>query len=112
MAAAEEKFETHIKVQFDGVTEVVIPVPGLRNDATQKIKGGYMIVPADVVKTIFEPVVSAICTLLLRQIKISDGVKAILAVGGLGSNDYPLECLKDVHQCVDNRIMVLEPQHA
>lgn len=83
----------------------------MTNDAAKGIKNGNMIMPAAVMRSIFEPTASAICTLLLRQIRISGGVKNVFMVGDFGENDYLRDIVRISLDNVDPNIGLMQPQH-
>ena len=83
---ALQRFEKITKREFHGEqAEFVIPVPGLADDATKRVKRGKLRLTLDEMTSIFEPVILPITTLVSAQIKATKGkVKAVLLVGGFG----------------------------
>lgn len=107
LEAAMEKFETMTKRKFAGDGEdLIIPVPGLESNRSLGIARGKMTISAAKMKALWEPVITAITTLVSTQIKISKNVKAVLLVGGFGQNPYLKSC---VEQVVGPRVEVMQP---
>lgn len=57
-------------------------------------------------KSLFEPVISAIITLVMAQLKQTKQAKAVILVGGFGQSPYLRNCIKKV---VGNEIEVIQP---
>jgi len=66
-----------------------IIVPGLRDNARRDVRRGRYRLTGSDVKTIFEPVVKEVISLVLGQISATkEHVKAVLLVGGFGQNTF------------------------
>ncbi|KAI2468258.1 actin-like ATPase domain-containing protein [Annulohypoxylon bovei var. microspora] len=93
-------FEEFVKRNFneDEYQEVNVPFPGLPDDEEARIDSGFLVMTAEEVKGIFEPVVKEVCDLVQGQV---DGlrnkggiVSGIILVGGFGQSDYLYRRLK------------------
>ncbi|KAI0882521.1 actin-like ATPase domain-containing protein [Annulohypoxylon maeteangense] len=93
-------FEEFVKRNFneDEYQEVNVPFPGLPDDEEARIDSGFLVMTADEVKGIFEPVVKEVCDLVQGQV---DGLRSkggivsgIILVGGFGQSDYLYRRLK------------------
>ncbi|EFW98496.1 hsp70-like protein [Grosmannia clavigera kw1407] len=87
-------FEEFVKRNFneDEHQEVNIPLPGLPDDEAVGLDSGFLVMTADQVREIFEPVVTEVCDLVQGQV---DGLRSkggivsgIILVGGFGQSDY------------------------
>jgi molecular chaperone DnaK (HSP70) len=106
---AMQKFETWTKRQFRGeVSDFVIPVSGMPvNRQLGILKKGKLHLTLDEMTQIFEPVVSAMTTLVSNQITATkSNVKAVLLVGGFGQSPYLRNMIQEV---VESNIAVLQP---
>ncbi|KAI1107360.1 actin-like ATPase domain-containing protein [Jackrogersella minutella] len=93
-------FEEFVKRNFneDEYQEVNVPFPGLPDDEEARIDCGFLVMTAEEIKGIFEPVVKEVCDLVQGQV---DGlrrkggiVSGIILVGGFGQSDYLYRRLK------------------
>ncbi|XXG97023.1 Aquaporin-1 [Hypoxylon texense] len=93
-------FEEFVKRNFneDEYQEVNVPFPGLPDDEEARIDSGFLVMTAEEVKDIFEPVVKQVCDLVQGQV---DGLRSkggivsgIILVGGFGQSDYLYRRLK------------------
>lgn len=68
------------------------PAPGAKNNPAARIAGGSIVITAQDLKTVFDPVVNEVLTLVKRQIDNIKGekkdVSAVLLVGGFGQSRY------------------------
>ncbi|KAF7563125.1 hypothetical protein G7046_g1025 [Stylonectria norvegica] len=93
-------FEEFVKRNFneDEHQEVNVPFPGLPDDEEAGLDSGFLVMAADQVKDIFEPVVKEVCDLVQGQVEglRSKGgiVSGIVLVGGFGQSDYLYRRLK------------------
>ncbi|KAI6092685.1 actin-like ATPase domain-containing protein [Hypoxylon rubiginosum] len=93
-------FEEFVKRNFneDEYQEVNVPFPGLPDDDEARIDSGFLVMTADEVKGIFEPVVKEVCDLVQGQVDGLRGkggiVSGIILVGGFGQSDYLYRRLK------------------
>lgn len=70
-------------------------VPGIRDNARRGIRRNKFRLTGGDVRTIFEPVVKEVISLIEGQIKATQtDVKAVLLVGGLGQNTYLRERIR------------------
>ena len=93
---ATKRFEL-IKRSFRGTVGELfqIPVPGLGDDLELGVRRGRYYLAGDVVKTIFDPVVEEIISLVKAQIRATaTTVKAVLLVGGFGQSAYLRDCIR------------------
>ncbi|KAK2072966.1 hypothetical protein P8C59_007283 [Phyllachora maydis] len=87
-------FEDVVKRSFheDDDQEVNIPFPGLADDEEVGLDSGFLVMTADQIKAIFEPVVKEVCELVQGQVdslRAKGGVvSGIILVGGFGQSDY------------------------
>ncbi|KAG6006762.1 hypothetical protein E4U21_006747 [Claviceps maximensis] len=93
-------FEEFVKRNFneDEYQEVNVPFPGLPDDEDAGLDSGFLVMTAEQIKEIFEPVVKEVCDLVQGQV---DGLRAkggivsgIILVGGFGQSDYLYRRLK------------------
>ncbi|MCJ1259426.1 hypothetical protein MMC24_007263 [Lignoscripta atroalba] len=94
---AMKRFELVIKRQFRGTSgeEFMVPVPGVRDNARLGVRRGRLRLTGADVKTIFEPVVQEVITLVTGQISATqNSVKAVLLVGGFGQCAYLRDCIR------------------
>ncbi|KAK3935217.1 hypothetical protein QBC46DRAFT_323811 [Diplogelasinospora grovesii] len=93
-ADALERWEREIKRNFKGDVHKVytIPARGMADNSNLGIRGRRLEIPGETIKAIFEPVISSILKLVLKQIDDTrangKGVNAVLLAGGFGRNDY------------------------
>ncbi|KAI1210451.1 actin-like ATPase domain-containing protein [Annulohypoxylon truncatum] len=93
-------FEEFVKRNFneDEYQEVNVPFPGLPDDEEARIDSGFLVMTADEIKGIFEPVVKEVCDLVQGQVDGLRGkggiVSGIILVGGFGQSDYLYRRLK------------------
>ncbi|KAI0018272.1 actin-like ATPase domain-containing protein [Xylariomycetidae sp. FL0641] len=87
-------FEEFVKRNFneDEHQEVNVPFPGLPDDEEAGLDSGFLVMSAEEIKAIFEPVVKEVCDLVQGQ---ADGLRAkggvvsgIVLVGGFGQSEY------------------------
>ncbi|KAG7294343.1 hypothetical protein NEMBOFW57_004414 [Staphylotrichum longicolle] len=94
-------FEEFVKRNFneDEHQEVNIPFPGLPDDEAAGLDSGFLVMSADQIKDIFEPVVKEVCDLVQGQVdtlRAKGGiVSGIILVGGFGQSDYLYRRLKN-----------------
>ncbi|KAK3901197.1 hypothetical protein C8A05DRAFT_35129 [Staphylotrichum tortipilum] len=94
-------FEEFVKRNFneDEHQEVNIPFPGLPDDESVGLDSGFLVMSADQIKDIFEPVVKEVCDLVQGQVdtlRAKGGVvSGIILVGGFGQSDYLYRRLKN-----------------
>ncbi|KAK0384295.1 hypothetical protein NLU13_8383 [Sarocladium strictum] len=93
-------FEEFVKRNFneDEHQEVNVPFPGLPDDEEAGLDSGFLVMSAEQIKDIFEPVVKEVCDLVSGQV---DGLRAkggivsgIVLVGGFGQSNYLYRRLK------------------
>ncbi|ROT43734.1 actin-like ATPase domain-containing protein [Sodiomyces alkalinus F11] len=93
-------FEEFVKRNFNEAEhqEVNVPFPGLPDDEEAGLDCGFLIMTADQIKDIFEPVVKEVCDLVRGQVDNlrTKGavVSGIVLVGGFGQSDYLYRRLK------------------
>ncbi|KAF4976866.1 hypothetical protein FZEAL_6531 [Fusarium zealandicum] len=93
-------FEEFVKRNFneDEYQEVNVPFPGLPDDEEAGLDSGFLVMTAEQIKDIFEPVVKEVCDLVHGQVSglRSNGgiVSGIVLVGGFGQSDYLYRRLK------------------
>ena len=93
-------FEEFVKRNFNEEQhqEVNVPFPGLPDDEEAGLESGFLVMTAEQVKEIFEPVVKEVCDLVQGQvdkIRQKDGiVSGIVLVGGFGQSNYLYNKLK------------------
>lgn len=91
---AMEKWEKDTKRNFKGDTNRTysLPARGIPDDCRLNIRRGYLEVPGEEVKRIFDCVIPEILNLVRGQIhKVRQDnkiVKAVLLAGGFGRNEY------------------------
>jgi len=87
-------FEEFVKRNFneDEHSEVNVPFPGLPDDEEAGLDSGFLIMSAEQVKDIFEPVVRYVVELVegqVQAIREKDGlVRGVILVGGFGQSNY------------------------
>ncbi|EGX94089.1 Hsp70 family chaperone [Cordyceps militaris CM01] len=93
-------FEEFVKRNFNEEEhqEFNVPFPGLADDEEVGLDSGFLVMTAEQVKDIFEPVVKEVCGLVQGQV---DNLRAkgamvsgIVLVGGFGQSDYLYRKLK------------------
>ena len=93
-------FEEFVKRNFNEEehSEVNIPFPGLPDDEDAGIDCGFMVMSAEQIKEIFEPVVKEVCELVQGQVsgvrEKGGVVSGIVLVGGFGQSNYLYKRLK------------------
>lgn len=93
-------FEEFVKRNFneDEHQEVNVPFPGLPDDEEAGLDSGFLVMTAEQVKDIFEPVIAEVVKLLEGQVDAirakGDNVSGIILVGGFGQSNYLYERLK------------------
>ncbi|KFH41742.1 Heat shock 70 kDa protein 12A-like protein [Hapsidospora chrysogenum ATCC 11550] len=93
-------FEEFVKRNFneDEHQEVNIPFPGLPDDEEVGLDCGFLVMTAEQIKDIFEPVVKEVTDLVQGQVeglRAKGGVvSGIVLVGGFGQSDYLYRRLK------------------
>ncbi|GAB1312952.1 Heat shock 70 kDa protein 12A [Madurella fahalii] len=93
-------FEEFVKRNFneDEHQEVNIPFPGLPDDEDAGLDSGFLVMTAEQIKDIFEPVVKEVCDLVQGQVDTlrakGGSVSGIILVGGFGQSDYLYRRLK------------------
>lgn len=107
LEGALERFETVAKRTFKGDQgDVVIPVPGLTNDRSKGVMRGKLTMSASTLRNIFEPIVTAIATLVTSQIRATGDVKAVILVGGFGQSPYLRTSIAKV---IGDSVQVIQP---
>ncbi|KAG6038533.1 hypothetical protein E4U41_004101 [Claviceps citrina] len=97
---ALKNFEEFVKRNFneDMHQEVNVPFPGLPDDQEAGLDCGFLVMTAQQIKDIFEPVVKEVCDLVQGQVeglRAKGGiVSGIVLVGGFGQSDYLYRRLK------------------
>ncbi|CAI4217302.1 unnamed protein product [Parascedosporium putredinis] len=87
-------FEEFVKRNFNENEhqEVNVPFPGLPDDEEAGLDSGFLVMTADQIKDIFEPVVKEVCDLVEGQVKTLRAkggvVSGIVLVGGFGQSNY------------------------
>ncbi|KAI9760251.1 MAG: hypothetical protein M4579_001765 [Chaenotheca gracillima] len=87
-------FEEFVKRNFNETDhqEVNVPFPGLPDDEEAGLDSGFLVMTAEQIKAIFEPVVREVCELVEGQVEglRSKGgiVSGIVLVGGFGQSNY------------------------
>ncbi|RDA89077.1 hypothetical protein CP532_2219 [Ophiocordyceps camponoti-leonardi (nom. inval.)] len=93
-------FEEFVKRNFNEEEhhEVNVPFPGLADDEAAGLDSGFLVMTADQIKDIFDPVVKEVCDLVQGQV---DGLRSkggivsgIVLVGGFGQSDFLYRQLK------------------
>ena len=93
-------FEEFVKRNYneDENTEVNVPFPGLPDDEEAGVDSGFMVLEAEQVKQIFEPVIQEVVKLLEGQVQgiraKGDVVSGIILVGGFGQSNHLYNRLK------------------
>ncbi|KAI9836129.1 MAG: hypothetical protein M1838_005137, partial [Thelocarpon superellum] len=93
-------FEEFVKRNFNEEEhqEVNVPFPGLPDDEEAGLESGFLVMTAEQIKSIFEPVVREVCDLVEGQvdsIRQKGGiVSGIVLVGGFGQSNYLYNRLK------------------
>lgn len=93
-------FEESVKRNFneDDQEEVNIPFPGLPDDEEAGLDSGFLVMSAEQVRAIFEPVITEVISLLDGQVNAiaakGDHVTGIILVGGFGQSNYLYNRLK------------------
>ncbi|KAK5690192.1 hypothetical protein LTR97_012380 [Elasticomyces elasticus] len=127
-------FEEFVKRNFNEEehAEVNVPFPGLPDDEEAGLDSGFLIMSAEQVKTIFEPVIAHVVELVEGQVNAirSKGglVSGIILVGGFGQSNYLYTRLKqhfnaapppytetpthEVAAAPQQSVEVLQPLHA
>ncbi|RYP52061.1 hypothetical protein DL768_002744 [Monosporascus sp. mg162] len=114
LAEAMERFEEQTKRHFTMAAlpndTFRIPVPGLANNKALGIQRGSLLLKAQELQTIFEPVILQIIQLVRDQITSSKiPVRAVLLVGGFGGSTYLRERLRN---SLRPDIQVMQPPNA
>lgn len=107
MEAALERSETVAKRKFSGEQDdIFIPVPGLTNDRGKVVVRGKLNMSASTLRGIFEHMVTNITALVVAQINLTGGVKAVLLVGGFDQSP----CLREsIRRAAGGGIQVIQP---
>ncbi|TKA41475.1 hypothetical protein B0A55_13575, partial [Friedmanniomyces simplex] len=93
-------FEEFVKRNFNEEehSEVNVPFPGLPDDEEAGLDSGFLILSAEQVKEIFEPVLAHVIELVEGQVQAIRGkggiVSGIILVGGFGQSNYLYTRLK------------------
>lgn len=94
---AMASFEEDMKLNFDQeIKEVIVQVLWLQDDASKGVRRMKLTVPGETMRSIFEPVISTTCSLVLGQIQAAGKVIAVLLVGGFGQSKYLRQCIGNV----------------
>ncbi|KAH8174888.1 hsp70 protein [Sarocladium implicatum] len=111
-------FEEFVKRNFNENEhqEVNVPFPGLADDEEVGLDSGFLVMTADQIKEIFDPVVKEVCDLVSGQVDNLRGkggiVSGIVLVGGFGQSDYLYRHLKKRFTSVAPPPYTLRPTHA
>ena len=128
-------FEEFVKRNFNEEehSEVNVPFPGLPDDEEAGLDSGFLIMTAEQVKEIFEPVIKQVVDLVegqVQAVKEKNGrVSGIILVGGFGQSNYLYTRLKqhfnsappppyteqpthEVARAPSQSVEVLQPLHA
>ena len=106
---AMEDFENITKRKFTGEEkDVIIRVPGLKDDPSKKIKRQKMTIRGSKLRSLFEPVIASITFLVQNQLNQTKKAKAVILVGGFGQSSY---LRKSIQEVVGNTIEVFQPTH-
>ncbi len=95
-----KNFEEFVKRNFneDDPQDFNVPFPGLPDDEEAGLDSGFLIMTAEQVKEIFEPVVREVCQLVEGQVegvrRKGGIVSGIVLVGGFGQSNYLYNRLK------------------
>ncbi|KAF2768063.1 actin-like ATPase domain-containing protein [Teratosphaeria nubilosa] len=90
-------FEEFVKRNFneDEHVEINVPFPGLPDDEEAGLDSGFLIMSAEQIKGIFEPVVNKVLELVEGQVnairskgETERAIKGIILVGGFGQSNY------------------------
>lgn len=110
---ALDYFERTVKRKFNGRDDPwLIPVPGLPDMEKVGIRRGKWKMPGKELRSLFQPVMATITSLVQMQIKYSKAkgnVKTVHLVGGFGESVYLRESIKEV---VPTKIQVIQPPNA
>lgn len=93
-------FEEFVKRNFneEDHQEVNVPFPGLPDDEEAGLDSGFLVMTAEQVKKIFDPVIAEVVKLLEGQVDAikakGDHVSGIILVGGFGQSNYLYDRLK------------------
>lgn len=93
-------FEEFVKRNFneDDHQEVNVPFPGLPDDEEAGLDSGFLVMTAEQVRDIFEPVIAEVVKLLEGQVNAirekRDHVSGIILVGGFGQSNHLYDRLK------------------
>lgn len=110
-------FEEFVKRNFNEEehSEVNVPFPGLPDDEEAGLDSGFLILSAEQVKTIFEPVIRQVIDLVEGQvhtIRSRDGVvSGIILVGGFGQSNYLYTRLKQTFNYAPPPPYTEQPTH-
>ena len=129
-------FEEFVKRNFNEEehSEVNVPFPGLADDEEAGLESGFLIMTAEQVKAIFEPVIEQVTELVEGQVNAikekSGRVSGIILVGGFGQSNYLYTRLKQhfnsavpppnyserpthsIAETLEQSVEVLQPLHA
>ncbi|RYP14822.1 hypothetical protein DL765_006123 [Monosporascus sp. GIB2] len=114
LAEAMERFEEQTKRHFTMAAlpndTFRIPVPGLANNKALGIQRGSLLIKAQELQTIFEPVILQIIQLVRDQMTSSNiPIRAVLLVGGFGGSTYLRERLRN---SLGPNVQVMQPPNA
>ena len=105
--AAMRAFEETTKRKFAGTEKnVKIPVPGLQEDPTRGIRRSFLNIQGSTIKSLFQPVIATITTLVKKQLKETKDARAVLLVGGFGQSAY---LRKSIEKVVGPGVEVMQP---
>ncbi|KAK5135987.1 hypothetical protein LTR08_004241 [Meristemomyces frigidus] len=110
-------FEEFVKRNFneDEHSEVNVPFPGLPDDEEAGLDSGFLIMSAEQVKTIFEPVIRQVIDLVegqVHEIRSKGGVvSGIILVGGFGQSNYLWKRLKQQFNSAPPPAYTEQPTH-
>ncbi|KIW81060.1 hypothetical protein Z517_04083 [Fonsecaea pedrosoi CBS 271.37] len=106
---ALNEFENITKRRFTGQEQsIVIRVPGLTDNIAKGIKRQKLTIKAAVLKDLFNPVMTAITTLVKHQLQQSKGARAVILVGGFGQSPYLRSCIQQV---IGKDIEIMQPAY-
>ncbi|GAB1742998.1 hypothetical protein NU219Hw_g8696t1 [Hortaea werneckii] len=116
--SASQFFENTIKRKYDPASDesFSIPLPGLDQNTAVGLVGGYLLMSAIDVGSIFGPIVKQIISLVEGQIcsvkELGETVSALVLVGGFGQSACLAKCLRWEFSQGKPSIEVLQPFNA
>lgn len=110
-------FEEFVKRNFNEEehSEVNVPFPGLPDDEEVGLDSGFLVMTAEQVKAIFDPIIAEVIDLVEGQVSaIRDGggvVSGIILVGGFGQSNYLYKTLKQHFNTIGPPPYAEKPSH-